>query len=104
MRRTWIINGRFLAQPATGVQRYGLEVVRALDRHLAQGHSLGRKLEVELVAPRGTVPPAGLSAIAFRTAGRVGGHLWEQAELPRLVRTGGLLSLCNTGPLAVRKH
>jgi glycosyltransferase involved in cell wall biosynthesis len=104
MRRTWIINGRFLTQPATGVQRYGLEVVRALDRLLAEGHSLGRKLEVELVAPHGAAPPAGLGAIAFRTAGRAGGHLWEQVELPRLARAGGLLSLCNTGPLALRKH
>ena len=104
MRRTWFINGRFLAQPATGVQRYGLEVVRALDRHLAQSHPLNRRLEVELVAPRGTAPPPGLRSIAFRVAGHARGHVWEQAVLPRLARAGGLISLCNTGPLALRKH
>jgi glycosyltransferase involved in cell wall biosynthesis len=104
MRRTWIINGRFLTQPATGVQRYGLEVVRALDRHLAERHPLSRNLALELVAPHGTPSPSGLNVIAFRTAGRASGHLWEQAELPRLARAGGLLSLCNTGPLALRKH
>jgi glycosyltransferase involved in cell wall biosynthesis len=104
MRRTWIINGRFLTQPATGVQRYGLETVRALDRHLAQGHPLGRNLGVELVAPVGTEPPSGLRNIAFSTVGHARGHVWEQSVLARVARTGGLLSLCNTGPLTQRKH
>jgi glycosyltransferase involved in cell wall biosynthesis len=104
MRRTWFINGRFLVQPATGVQRYGLEVVRALDRLLAQGHPLGRNLDVELVAPRGATAPSGLHSTAFRTVGLAQGHVWEQVELARLARAGGLISLCNTGPLAQGKH
>jgi glycosyltransferase involved in cell wall biosynthesis len=104
MRRTWIINGRFLGQPQTGAQRYGLEVVRALDRHLAQGHPLGRNLGVELVAPDGTAPPAGLRSIAFSTLGRGRGHGWEHTVLARIAHAGGLLSLCNTGPLTPRKH
>jgi glycosyltransferase involved in cell wall biosynthesis len=104
MLRKWSINGRFLTQPATGVQRYAVEVVRALDQHLAHGHPLGHKLEVELLAPAGTAPLPGLRAIAFRVAGRAGGHVWEQAQLPRLVGGGGLLSLCNTGPLALRRQ
>jgi glycosyltransferase involved in cell wall biosynthesis len=104
MRRTWFINGRFLVQPATGVQRYGLEVVRALDRLLAQGHPLGRALDVELVAPQGATAPSGLRSLAFRTVGHAGGHVWEQVELARLARAGGLISLCNTGPLAQPKH
>jgi glycosyltransferase involved in cell wall biosynthesis len=78
--------------------------VRALDRHLAQGHPLSRSIEVELVAPHGTAPPPDLRSIAFRAAGHVRGHLWEQTVLARLARAGGLISLCNTGPLAVAKH
>jgi glycosyltransferase involved in cell wall biosynthesis len=108
MSRTWFINGRFLTQPVTGVQRYGLEVVRALDRHLAEGHPLGHELDVVLVAPNGALPPPGLRSIAFSTAGyasgHVSGHLWEQAVLARIARDGGLISLCNTGPLALSKH
>jgi glycosyltransferase involved in cell wall biosynthesis len=103
MARTWYINGRFLTQPVTGVQRYGLEVVRALDACLAEGHPLSRDLEVVLVAPEGAAPPPYLRQIHFRAAGRPRGHVWEQAVLPRLAR-GGLLSLCNTGPLSLRKH
>ena len=32
-----------------------------------------------------------------------GGHLWEQLALPQNV-SGGLISLCNTGPIALSKH
>jgi glycosyltransferase involved in cell wall biosynthesis len=103
MSRKWYINGRFLSQPVTGVQRYALEVVRALDKCVADGHPLCRKLAVELLAPEGSVPPPELRAIRFRAAGRAHGHLWEQAVLPRLARTG-LISLCNTGPLSLRKQ
>jgi glycosyltransferase involved in cell wall biosynthesis len=104
MRRTWFINGRFLTQPATGVQRYGREVVRALDQHLAEGHPLSRDLDVVLVAPTGATPPPGLRCIAFSTAGHMSGHVWEQAVLARIARSAGLISLCNTGPLALSKH
>ncbi|HEX2338705.1 MAG TPA: glycosyltransferase family 1 protein, partial [Hyphomicrobiaceae bacterium] len=45
-----------------------------------------------------------LRAIAFRTAGYGRGHVWEQAVLGCLARSGGLLSLCNTGPLTQHKH
>jgi glycosyltransferase involved in cell wall biosynthesis len=103
MARKWYINGRFLTQPVTGVQRYALEVVRALDGRLAEGHPLSRKLKVELVAPEGTAPPPGLREIDFRVAGSARGHVWEQVVLPRLARSG-LLSLCNTGPLSVRRQ
>jgi hypothetical protein len=33
MTRHWSINGRFLSQPLTGVQRYAREIVRELDLH-----------------------------------------------------------------------
>ncbi|HEX5957806.1 MAG TPA: glycosyltransferase family 1 protein [Hyphomicrobiaceae bacterium] len=105
MARAWYINGRFLTQPVTGVQRYAREVVRALERHLADGHPLARELEVEIIAPPSAARPSGLREIQFRTAGFGGGQLWEQAVLPQLVRGGGgLVSLGNTGPLVLRKQ
>jgi len=39
----------------------------------------------------------------MKSVGSVNGHLWEQVVLPRHAR-GGLLSLCNTGPIIARKH
>ena len=103
MRRQWTINGRFLAQPLTGVQRYALETVRALDGLIAGQADFARGLEVELVLPPDAVHSPALRAIGMRTVGRGGGHAWEQTALPRAV-AGGLLSLCNTGPLSVRKQ
>ncbi|AEH87430.1 glycosyltransferase family 4 protein [Mesorhizobium sp. B1-1-7] len=103
MTRHWTINGRFLAQPTTGVQRYAREIISALDGLLADRGPLARDLAVELLAPPGPHDLAGLSAIDVRTVGSFGGHAWEQAVLPARLR-GGLLSLCNTGPLSVRRH
>jgi glycosyltransferase involved in cell wall biosynthesis len=104
MTRVWSINGRFLGQPITGVQRYAHEVVNALDILLGDGHPLAQGLEVELVAPAGTPPPPALRAIRWRPVGsRLRGQAWEQGVLPFAVR-GGLISLCNTAPLALGRQ
>jgi glycosyltransferase involved in cell wall biosynthesis len=100
MKRKWFINGRFLTQPVTGVQRYAGEIVRAMDVLLAD-RSGGP--EVELLVPpdvEGTLP---LHNIGIRAIGGLRGHLWEQISLPSNLR-GGLLSLCNTGPIAIRRQ
>lgn len=103
MIRRWTINGRFLTQPLTGVQRYAREVVSALDALLASGGDFARSVEVELLYPPETTDVLNLEMIGTRSVGRFKGHLWEQYCLPRSV-DGGLLSFCNTGPLAVRKQ
>ncbi|RJT29444.1 glycosyltransferase family 1 protein [Mesorhizobium waimense] len=103
MMRHWTINGRFLAQPATGVQRYAREIILALDRLIVGQAPMTRDLAVELLVPPGTPDTLDLAAIRVRTVGSFGGHAWEQAVLPAYFR-GGLLSLCNTGPLTVRRQ
>jgi glycosyltransferase involved in cell wall biosynthesis len=103
MTRTWSINGRFLGQPITGVQRYAREIVQALDRKLVEGHPLARGLEIELLVPANVPGEAPLQAIRTRAVGGPGGHAWEQAMLPVNARDG-LISLCNTGPVLARKH
>ncbi len=103
MTRHWSINGRFLTQSVTGVQRYGFEVLQALDRLVASGHRLSRDLDLEVIVPPSAIDPPKLDAIRVRRFGAAKGHVWEQAMLPFAVR-GGLISFCNTGPLAVRKH
>ena len=90
------INGRFLDQPVTGVQRYAREVVGTMDRQLAGGRRRGN-----LIAPptRRAMPP--LAAIDIRRCGRFAGHAWEQAVLPARWH-GPLLNLCNTAPVVRR--
>ena len=103
MTRYWTINGRFLSQPVTGVQRYAREIVVALDQLMAQSHPLTRDLEIEIVGPPGMAQDLALEKIGQRVAGRGSGYVWEQVELPRHTR-GGLLSLCNVGPLVAKRH
>lgn len=98
------INGRFLTQPLSGVQRYAAEIVRALDELLASGEAGHGMRDVRLVAPPGAEPPDGLRRIAFERAGGGSGHLWDQLTLSRAARGGSLLSLAGSGPLFHPDH
>ncbi|MGO4677127.1 glycosyltransferase [Bosea sp. 2YAB26] len=88
---TFAVNGRFLTQALTGVQRYALNVVEALDGALGNGDSTST-----IIAPRSAIDP-GLQRMGLVRGGRLAGHAWEQVELPGLCR-GRLLNLCNTAP------
>ena len=91
------INGRFLTQKVTGVQRYAAEVVRALDKLLEMRAS---SIRVCLLTPaRGVSLQIELKNIATRQVGIFAGHLWEQVELPFYCRDGFLLSMCNPAPI-----
>ncbi|HZH28767.1 MAG TPA: glycosyltransferase family 1 protein [Azospirillaceae bacterium] len=91
-----VINGRFLSQSLTGVQRYARELVLAMDKHLAA--SPGRFGPVTLHLPPDAAGLPGLAAIAQRTVGRRRGQAWEQLDLPRSARGARLLSLGNAAP------
>lgn len=103
MKRQWAINGRFLSQPITGVQRYAQEIVLTLDRLIAGRPDLAADLNIELLVPGGDCRSLELEAIKVRKVGGLTGHAWEQVVLPAHVR-GGLISLCNTGPVSVKKQ
>jgi glycosyltransferase involved in cell wall biosynthesis len=96
MMRTVYINGRFLTQPLTGVQRYALEIVKSIN-DLAS-HSIGRLPKIELLVPRGT-PLPDFSHIQSRTIGRSSGHLWDQIDFAVASRSGVALCLASTGPI-----
>jgi len=85
------VNGRYLTQQVTGVQRFAIEITRAL-RGIA---------ECDVIAPRGARDEDG---IVPRRVGCLGGHAWEQFELPWHLRGGVLLNLGNTAPLAVGRQ
>ena len=91
------INGRFLTQRVTGVQRYARETILCLDEALASEESVD--IRWTLLVPRGTSVPA-FRHIVVKPVGRLHGHLWEQLELPWYAREGLLVSFGLTGPLA----
>jgi glycosyltransferase involved in cell wall biosynthesis len=94
------INGRFLTQQTTGVQRFAREILRAVDTLLVPGSVAKRS--IVLLTPPGSTPLPGLRRIECRSVGRLHGQAWEQLELPRYTRDGFSLNLCNTAPLAGR--
>ncbi|MBV9530125.1 MAG: glycosyltransferase family 4 protein [Bradyrhizobium sp.] len=86
----------------TGVQRYALEIVLALDRILWQTRDADT-LCAKLVVPPGAAEIPALSKIAVRRTRFGSGHAWDQVVLP-FHAGGGLLSLGNFGPLLARPH
>lgn len=92
-----VLNGRFLSQAVTGVQRVAQEVMRAADVLAAEGAWPATRL----LAPPGTALPA-CTSLHAATTGRLSGQAWEQIDLPRALRGDWLLSLGNTAPLAAR--
>jgi glycosyltransferase involved in cell wall biosynthesis len=96
---TIYLNGRFLQQPVTGVQRYGRELLKTWDHMLSTGAIDGRRFDFQVLAPRGPIALPALDSIPVRQAGRLRGHLWTQFELPFLARGGLLFSPANVHPL-----
>lgn len=96
------VNGRFLADRMTGVQRYAFELTRALVGALARR---GRRLVV--LAPGGALDARASQLPVVRGRSKLRGYAWEQLELPSMIRrVGGTLlwSPANVGPLLVREQ
>jgi glycosyltransferase involved in cell wall biosynthesis len=103
--RTLAVNGVFLTQRLTGVQRYARELCSAL------GAAAAGRWRIRIIAPQrrdarvALEPPAGTELIVDPT--RLAAPLWTQVRLPWLVRRLGsplLWSPANTGTLALRKQ
>ncbi|MGH9585359.1 MAG: glycosyltransferase family 4 protein [Acidobacteriaceae bacterium] len=98
------INGRFLTQPVTGVQRHARELIFTLDAMLASGELQQPDQPVELLVPAILRESFPLQFFKLRKAGRSGGQLWEQLELPMFCRGKVLLTPCGGAPLLHRDH
>ena len=90
------LNGRFLAQPMTGVQRYAMNVAININQILAGSGSF-----VPIISPPAAVDP-NLKQMPFTRKGLLTSHIWEQLFLP-IAAEKKLLNLCNTAPV-VKKN
>jgi len=101
IKDTIFINGRFLTQSTTGVQRFALEILTALDSLLENGDDLLSRAELTCLIPDHEIEKINLrwKNIKIKRCGRLTGNLWEQIELPFFARSGLLVNLCNIGPL-----
>jgi glycosyltransferase involved in cell wall biosynthesis len=93
------INGRFLTRPATGVDRYAAELLRAWLPGASARHSVKTVLpsKSELRDTQGL-------PLQPEKVGALKGHAWEQLELPRHCGDDTLINLCNTGPVSRRRQ
>lgn len=90
-----VINCRFLTQPITGVQRYGIE----LTRHLLKNND---GIKFICVSPKGILNTELEKEFKVKIIGSQSGHLWEQLELPLFLHQNDnpiLINFANTGPL-----
>lgn len=86
----FVVNGRYLTQSITGVQRYARNVVDAIDRLEEASGSV-------VLTPRSASQP-GYHRLRTVETGFLQGYAWEQAELPLASLGRRLLNLCNMAP------
>lgn len=89
------VNARFLTQPLTGVQRFALEISRALQ-------SLCGKNNILFFSPSNILLQSEAKELNVEIIGKHTGHLWEQIDLPRHLKKNGnplLINLCNIAPI-----
>lgn len=89
----FVINGRFLTQKTTGVQRYAREIASAIDTILNTDKSRG-----EILVPASPMILPAFSALDVVATGPGNGYAWEQLTLPLRSRKP-ILNLCNTAPV-----
>ncbi len=92
-----VLNGRFLTQDVTGVQRVAREVLGELDKLATE-----RAIETPrlLVSSETLKNMPVLQTIEPEVIGKRRGHLWEQLDLPKQIDNDVLLCLGNTAPVA----
>ena len=92
-----IINGRFLTQKITGVQRVAIEILKELDK-------ISDNSEFYLAAPKGASFPD-FKNIKCLHVGKRQGVFWEQTDFRRYVKKEKAVSLnlCNSAPLFGKK-
>ena len=92
------VNGRFLSQPLTGVQRFATEILSALDTRLS---SWAHRSDAEWIVllPKNVTNRPKFHNMDTRSIGHFQNVLWEQVDLPRFLHDGLLLNFGSTGPL-----
>lgn len=89
-----VVNSRFLTQNITGVQRFAIEISKYLKNQLGN--------DIEFVAPKNIINIDLAKELDVKLIGNKTGHLWEQIDLPRYLKSNKspmLLNLANTAPL-----
>lgn len=88
-----VLNARFLTQELRGVQRFAEQICLALKT---------MRSDLQFVCPPDIKMHDTARLLDAQVVGQRTGHLWEQLDLPKYLRSQGsplLVSLCSTAPL-----
>ena len=92
------INARFLTQNITGVQRYAIEISKALKKIYP---------ELTFIAPKNIVHLELAEELNVDLYGKLKGYLWEQIDLPKYLKDHNnplLVNLANSAPLLYKNQ
>lgn len=103
MAESIYINGRFLTQPVTGVQRYAHELLNQFDV-LLENSDTYKNIEIHCLVPPGAELEKQWKNIVVKNIGINRGNIWEQVDLPLYLNGKFLFSPANTGPLLYRNQ
>ncbi|MGD1108399.1 MAG: glycosyltransferase family 1 protein [Terracidiphilus sp.] len=101
--KTLCVNGKFLSQPTTGVQRYAAGVIQAWDEDLDCGRIDRSAYSIRLITPKTDRPIPQFKRIVV-VPSVCGGRLWEQVELPLRSAGGVLFSPYAAAPVFKSRH
>ncbi|MFC4475902.1 glycosyltransferase family 4 protein [Flavobacterium chungangensis] len=99
MKNKIIVNGRFLTQKSTGVQRVATEISKYFQEHY--------KEEVVFLCPKKTLVNPNADSFNCVKFGYFSGYFWEQIELPLFLfrnKVSLLINFCNTAPILFKKN
>lgn len=92
-----LFNGRFMLRRSTGVERYAVELLKALDNLIDRG-VIVKDINFTILVPREV--DASFKHIRIKVVSwGLGGNLWEQLVLPFISRGKILINLCNAAPI-----
>lgn len=97
------INGRFLTQVPSGMQRFALSLLNAWDQ-LRADHGESSRPKVTVLTPRVLEHPPQFATMDLHAAPGLSGHAWEQTQLLWASMDGVLVSLTSAGPVLHRNH
>ena len=96
MMETIFINGKYLSQRVTGVQRYAREVVKQFE-----SAECYKNCHFVVVCPRDAVIPEGYKHVKYVKINKTG-YFFEQLSLPKYLKKHKakiLLNMCNLAPI-----
>jgi glycosyltransferase involved in cell wall biosynthesis len=96
---TLFINGKYLAQPVTGVQRYAIQNVEAIDALISDGKWSLNVPVVLLVPSLRRHPLPRLRRVQIREIPAKSLYIWEQVALPWAARGSTILNLAGSAPM-----